>query len=198
MTTNLVSVRLVEVSNVSREPPDVVMEEAVLDLVVKTVAQIQLVPVRPEELEADLYPVAPVGPHVALVRGGDLTLLSGDVVEVEAIEKLGPGIPTGVLDHVPGQHVLHDGDGSPLPRHALHVLHQPENGLGRHEGGGGQRRRLGDEGQTGSRSEHRILDVLQTAGSSQKLEVLLVLKSTNYSEADYVDQDSEALNIRIG
>lgn len=153
------------------------MKEAVLDFIIKTVSQIQIISLRPEELEADLYPVAPVGPHVALVGGGDLALLIGHVVEVEAIEELGPGIPAGVLDHVPGQHVLHDGDGSPLPRHALHVLHQPENGLGRHEGGGGQRRRLGDEGQTSSRSEHRIFDVLESAASSQKLEVLLILNS---------------------
>ena len=151
------------------------MEETVLKLIIKTVAKVELVPLRPEELKADLNPVAPVGPHVALVGGGGLALLSADVVHVETVEELGPGVPAGVSDHVPGQHVLHDGDGPPLPRHALHVLHQPEDGLGRHEGGGRQRRRLGDEGQTCPRSEHRVSDVLQTAASSQQLEVLLIL-----------------------
>ena len=151
------------------------MEEAVLELIIQTVAKVELVPLRPEELEADLDPVAGEGPHVAMVRGSGPSLLGNDVVQVEAVEEFSPGVPAGVPDHVPGQHVLHDGDGPPLPRHALHVLHQPEDRLGRHEGGGGQRRRLGDEAQACSRGEHRVSDVLQAAASSQQLEVLLVL-----------------------
>ena len=92
-----------------------------------------------------LNPVTPEGFHVALVRR--TVFLIQNVVKVEAVhERLPAGVAAAVSDQVPGQHLLHHGDGFLLSRDVLHVLHQPEHRLRRQEGVGGQRRRLGNEG----------------------------------------------------
>ena len=101
---------------------------------------------------------------------------------MEPIQEADLGVSAGVADHVPGEHVLHDGDGSPLAGHALHVLHQPEDGLGGHEGGGRQRRGAADEGEARVGVEHRLHDVLQSAARPQQLEVLLILRHFTISK----------------
>ena len=71
------------------------MEEAVLELIIQTVAKVELVPLWPEELEADLDPVAGEGPHVAIVRGSGPSLLGNDVVQVEAVDSAATKVVAG-------------------------------------------------------------------------------------------------------
>ena len=129
-----------------------------------------------------LNPIAFEGISVSLIWRRGAHILVQDVVQMEPIQEADLGVSAGVADHVPGEHVLHDGDGSPLAGHALHVLHQPEDGLGGHEGGGRQRRGAADEGEARVGVEHRLHDVLQSAARPQQLEVLLILRQFTISK----------------
>ena len=83
-------------------------------------------------------------------------------------------------DGLPCKHVLHDVDGPLLTHHSLHMLHQPEDGLRRHEGGLGQGGVPGDEGDTSVGINHGIKNLLNGTTTPEQLELLLVLNQSKY------------------